>query len=242
LITYGASPMPETLLREAMAKFPKVHFSQVYGMTELSPAATMLRPEDHRQGPTHRLRSAGKPVTGVELRVVDSDDHTRPTGEVGEIVVRGPNVMKGYWRQPEQTKQALRNGWMHTGDAGYLDADGYLYVVDRTKDMIVSGGENVYSAEVENAVGQHPAVKQCAVIGVPSDRWGEAVHAVVVLREGQSVDPEEIIGHCRTLIAGYKCPRTVEIRREELPLSAVGKVDKVALRAPHWQGRTRQVN
>jgi long-chain acyl-CoA synthetase len=225
-----------------MAKFPKVKFSQVYGMTELSPAATMLRPEDHREGPAHRLRSAGKAVTGVDLRVVDSDDNTKPTGEVGEIIVRGPNVMKGYWRQPEQTEQALRNGWMHTGDAGYLDADGYLYVVDRTKDMIVSGGENVYSAEVENAVGQHPAVRQCAVIGVPSDKWGEAVHAVVVPREGQTVDPEEIIGHCRSLIAGYKCPRSVEVRQDDLPLSAVGKVDKVTLRAPHWQGRTRQVN
>jgi acyl-CoA synthetase (AMP-forming)/AMP-acid ligase II len=242
LITYGASPMPETLLREAMAKFPKVNFSQVYGMTELSPAATMLRPEDHREGPAHRLRSAGKAVTGVDLRVVDSEDNARPTGEVGEIIVRGPNVMKGYWRQPEQTEQALRNGWMHTGDAGYLDADGYLYVVDRTKDMIVSGGENVYSAEVENAVGQHPAVRQCAVIGIPSDKWGEAVHAVVVPREGQTVDPEEIIGHCRSLIAGYKCPRSVEVRQDDLPLSAVGKIDKVTLRAPHWQGRTRQVN
>ena len=155
LITYGASPMPETILREALAKFPKVQFSQVYGMTELSPAATLLGPEDHRLGPSHRLRSAGKPVMGVELRVVDSNDVPRPSGQVGEIIVRGPNVMKGYWRQPEQTEQTLRNGWMHTGDAGYLDADGYLYVVDRTKDMIVSGGENVYSAEVENAVGQH---------------------------------------------------------------------------------------
>ena len=191
LITYGASPMPEALLREALAKFPGVRFTQAYGMTELSPLATFLGPEDHRlDGPTHRLRSAGKPVPGVEVRVADAADQTLPVGEVGEILVRGPNVMKGYWRQPELTENALRGGWMHTGNSGRFDADGYLYVVDRVKDMIISGGENVYSSEVENAIAQHPDVAQCAVIGIPNPKWGEAVHAVVVLRAGGATDAE----------------------------------------------------
>ena len=243
LITYGASPMPEALLREAMAKIPGARFAQSYGMTELSPLATYLGPEDHRlDGPTHRLRSAGKPVPGVEVRVADAADQTLQVGEVGEILVRGPNVMKGYWRQPELTENALRGGWMHTGDSGRFDADGYVYVVDRVKDMIISGGENVYSTEVENAIAQHSDVAQCAVIGIPNPKWGEAVHAVVVLRAGGTTDAELLIEHCRSLIAGYKCPRSLDIRSEPLPLSSVNKVDKAALRAPYWKGRERQVN
>ena len=242
-ITYGASPMQESLLREAMRRFPGVEFSQSYGMTELSPMATYLPVEDHRlDGDTRRLRSAGKPAPGVEVRVVDSDDAPVANGVVGEVVVRGPNVMKGYWRQAELTAQAVRGGWMHTGDGGYLDDDGYLFVVDRVKDMIVTGGENVYSTEVENAIASHPAVAQCAVIGIPDDKWGEAVHAIVALREAESLDPEEIGRHCRGLIAGYKCPRSVEIRAEPLPLSSVNKINKALLRAPFWADRTRQVN
>jgi long-chain acyl-CoA synthetase len=147
--------------------------------------------------------------------------------------------MKGYWRQPDQTQVALRGGWMHTGDAGFCDTDGYLYVVDRTKDMIISGGENIYSTEVENAIAQHPGVAQCAVIGIPDERWGEAVHAIVVPKQGHAIDSGAIVGHCRTLIAGYKCPRSVEIRDDSLPLSSVNKIDKVALRASHWKGRVR---
>jgi long-chain acyl-CoA synthetase len=243
LITYGASPMPEALLRRAIEKFPGVRFAQAYGMTELSPLATYLGPEDHNlDGATHRLRSAGRAVPGVDVRVVDAADQTLPVGEVGEILVRGPNVMKGYWRQPSLTAEALRGGWMHTGDAGKFDADGYLYVVDRTKDMIISGGENVYSSEVETAIAQHPDVTQCAVIGIPDRKWGEAVHAVVVLRAGSRLNAEALIGHCRSLIAGYKCPRSVDLRHEPLPLSSVNKVDKVALRAPFWVGYERRVN
>ena len=243
LISYGASPMPEALLRKAMEKFPGVQFAQSYGMTELSPLATYLGPEDHKlDGPTDRLRSAGKPVPGVDVRVADADDRMLPVGEVGEILVRGPNVMKGYWRQPELTDDALRGGWMHTGDAGRFDADGYLYVVDRTKDMIISGGENIYSTEVENAIAQHPDVAQCAVIGIPDQKWGEAVHAVVVPRKGGAINAESLIRHCRSLIAGYKCPRSVDIRSEPLPLSSVNKVDKTVLRASFWGGRGRQVN
>ena len=242
-ITYGASPMPEALLREAMRRFPGVEFSQSYGMTELSPMATYLSVEDHRlDGDMSRLRSAGVAPPGVEVRVVDEDDRPAAVGVVGEIVVRGPNVMKGYWRQPELTAQALRGGWMHTGDGGYLDEDGYLFVVDRVKDMIVSGGENVYSTEVENAIASHPAVAQCAVIGIPDDKWGEAVHAVVVPREDEALDADELDRHCRGLIAAYKCPRSVEIRREPLPLSSVNKINKAALRAPFWADRARQVN
>jgi acyl-CoA synthetase (AMP-forming)/AMP-acid ligase II len=148
--------------------------------------------------------------------------------------------MQGYWNKPELTQAAIRDGWMHTGDAGYMDEDGFVFVVDRVKDMIVSGGENVYSAEVENAIARHPAVAACAVIGIPSDRWGEAVHAVVVLKSGQEPDADEIVAHCRTLIAGYKCPRSVEFA-EALPLSGAGKVLKTKLREPFWKGRERNV-
>ena len=151
-------------------------------------------------------------------------------------------VMQGYWNKPELSAETLRGGWMHTGDSGYFDADGYLYVVDRIKDMIISGGENVYSTEVENAVATHPDVAQCAVIGIPSERWGEAVHAVVVSRAGTSLTGEDVIAHCRTLIAGYKCPRSVEIRDDALPLSSVNKINKAALREPYWKDRTKQVN
>ncbi len=242
-ITYGASPMPEALLREAMRRFPGVAFSQSYGMTELSPMATCLSAEDHRlDGDTQRLRSAGRAVPGVEVRVVDAEDRPVETGEVGEVVVRGPTVMKGYWRQPELTAQALRGGWMHTGDGGYFDADGYLFVVDRIKDMIVSGGENVYSTEVENALASHPAVAQCAVIGIPDDKWGESVHAIVFPHGGAPVDAADLDRHCRGLIAAYKCPRSIDIRSEPLPLSSVNKINKAALRAPFWSDRNRQVN
>lgn len=242
-ISYGASPMPEALLREAMRRFPGVAFSQSYGMTELSPMATCLLPEDHRlDGDTTRLRAAGRAVPGVEVRIVDADDNPVATGSIGEIVVRGPIVMQGYWRQPELTAAALRGGWMHTGDGGYLDADGYLYVVDRVKDMIVSGGENVYSTEVENALASHPAVVQCAVIGIPDAKWGESVHAIVFARRGEPVDAVALDQHCRRLIAAYKCPRTVDIRGEPLPLSSVNKINKAALRAPFWAGRDRRVN
>ena len=240
---YGASAIDETLLAEAMARLPQVQFCQAYGMTELSPTVAMLLPDDHRPGPgqARRLRSAGKPLAVAEIRIVDPDDCELPTGQAGEICVRGPMVMQGYWNQPEATAQALRGGWMHTGDGGLFDDDGYLHVVDRIKDMIVSGGENVYSAEVENALAQHPAVSQSAVIGVPDERWGERVHAVVVLRAGQAADAPELMAHCKALIAGYKCPRSIEFR-SELPTSPAGKLQKFVLREPFWQGRSRRVN
>ncbi|MEY9880716.1 acyl-CoA synthetase (AMP-forming)/AMP-acid ligase II [Bradyrhizobium sp. USDA 328] len=165
-----------------------------------------------------------------------------PTGAVGEIVVRGDTVMMGYWERPEETARAVVDGWMHTGDGGYMDEDGFIYVVDRVKDMIISGGENVYSVEVENALAQHPSVLQCAVIGIPNEQWGEQVHAVVVRRSGVEVSAGELIEFTKTLIAGYKCPRSIEITEAPLPLSGAGKVLKRELRRPFWEGRERRVS
>ena len=242
LVLYGAAPIDAALLARAQHALPAAGFCQLYGMTELSPVASALPAWCHAPGqPAGRLRSAGRPLPIAELRIVDPDDQPVPTGSVGEIVVRGPLVMQGYWGQPQLSAEALRGGWMHTGDGGVLDADGFVTVVDRLKDMIVSGGENIYSAEVENAIAQHPAVAMAAVIGVPDAQWGERVHAVVVLQPGAVLTAETLASHCRKLIAGYKCPRSLELRAA-LPLSAAGKVLKVELRAPFWAGHSRQVN
>jgi long-chain acyl-CoA synthetase len=243
-VLYGASPMNEAVMERAMKKLPNVEFTQAYGMTELSPCATVLPWQDHlgearKKG---RHRSAGRPTFMVDVRVVDANDRPVPPGTVGEIVARGENVMMGYWERPEETAKAVVDGWMHTGDGGYMDEDGYVYIVDRIKDMIISGGENVYSAEVENCVAQHPAVAQCAVIGIPSDQWGEAVHAIVVRKKGTAVTSEDIIVFCRERIAVYKCPRSVDIRDDMLPQSGAGKILKRELRAPFWEGKTRAVN
>lgn len=241
-LSYGGAPMPVATLEALMKRLPQVRFAQAYGMTELSPACTFLEPADHSLDPdkVHRLASGGRAVIGCDVRVVDEDDRDVPAGTIGEIIVAGPTVMKGYWNQPDLTAEALRGGYMHTGDAGYLDADGFLYVCDRIKDMIVTGGENVYSIEVENAVLTHPAVRECAVIGVPHPLWGEAVHAVIAFKAGESATLEEIIAHCRERIAAFKCPRTVEVR-EALPLSQANKILKTELRRPHWEGQGRQV-
>ncbi len=242
LVLYGAAPIDDALLARARAALPAAGFCQLYGMTELSPVVSALPAWCHAPGqPAGRLRSVGRAVPIAEMRIVDEHDQPVPAGTVGEIVVRGPLVMQGYWGQPEQSAQALRGGWMHTGDGGRMDADGFFYVVDRIKDMIVSGGENVYSAEVENAITQLLEVSMAAVIGVPDERWGERVHAVVVLRPGATLTEAALQAFCRTLIAGYKCPRSVEFR-ESLPLSAAGKVLKVDLRAPFWAGKSRNVN
>lgn len=227
---YGASPISTAVLEKATAMLPGVRLTQRYGMTELGPVATVLRDEDHRD-PAHpeRRRSAGRAALHTEVRVVDEQDAERPTGSVGEIVVRGGNMMLGYWNKPDATAEALRNGWMHTGDVGYFDEHGYLYVVDRLKDMIVTGGENVYSVEVENAVHQHPGVDSCAVVGLPDPTWGERVHAVIVCRPGHSVEPEEVREFVAERIARYKAPRSVEVV-EELPRSPVGKILKRVIR------------
>ena len=243
-ITYGASVISDAVLMRAMKALPHVEFTQAYGMTELSPIATVLHWKEHigdgrAKG---RHRGAGRVTLGCEIKIVDADDRMVPSGTVGEIAVRGDIVMMGYWERPEETARAVIDGWMHTGDGGYMDADGFVYVVDRVKDMIISGGENVYSAEVENALALHPSVAQCAVIGIPSDRWGEQVHAVVVMKSGAGATPEELMEHCKTLIAGYKCPRSVDISANPLPLSGAGKVLKRELRRPYWENRDRRVS
>ncbi|HEY2979494.1 MAG TPA: AMP-binding protein, partial [Burkholderiaceae bacterium] len=241
-IAYGASPISEAVLDRAMAALPGVGFVQAYGMTELAPLAT-INPafyhtvEGRKLG---KLRAAGRAGPCVEVRIFDEQDREVPRGTVGEVVVRGPNVMQGYWNKPDLTAQAVRDGWMHTGDGAWMDEDGFIFIADRLKDMIISGGENVYSGEVENAIAQHPAVTACAVIGIPSEQWGESVHAVVVLQPGQAVSAEDLIAHCKSLIAGYKCPRSVNFV-DALPLSGAGKVLKTKLREPFWQGRERNV-
>ncbi|CAN7773991.1 long-chain-fatty-acid--CoA ligase [Cupriavidus necator] len=241
-LTYGASPISPALLDRTREAFPSAAFTQGYGMTEIAAAGTALTGEYHtsEHQASGKMYSAGLPHPCVEVQVFDAEDREVPRGTIGEIVVRGPNVMVGYWRRPEETAKVLRNGWMHTGDGGYMDADGFVYVVDRLKDMVVTGGENVYSAEVEKAIASHPAVAHCAVIGIPSEKWGEMVHAIIVLKEGASATEADVVAHCRERIAGYKCPRSVEFRAA-LPTTSVGKVSKMELRKPFWAEKGRSV-
>jgi long-chain acyl-CoA synthetase len=243
-LTYGASPISEPQMLRALQMFPNARISQAYGQTELSPVATLLSHEYHvTAGPcAGKLRSAGRAIPGVELRIIDAQLNTVAVGVVGEVQVRGPNVMQRYWNKPELTAETIVDGWARTGDAGYVDEQGFLFLVDRVKDMIVSGGENVYSAEVENALARHAAILECAVIGVPDERWGERVHAVVRFRPGVTVAEDELIAHCTALIAGYKRPRSFEIRESPLPLSAAGKILKTELRKAYWGPSGRSVN
>jgi acyl-CoA synthetase (AMP-forming)/AMP-acid ligase II len=238
-IVYGASPIPLDLLREALATF-RCAFGQVYGLSETHPI-TYLRPEDHDPAGTPRMRSCGRPIGGMDVKVVDDREGEVPTGQVGEIICRSRQIMKGYWNRPEETARTIRDGWLHTGDAGYVDAEGYLYIYDRLKDLIVTGGENVYPAEVENALFGHPAVADVGVIGVPDARWGEAVKAIVVCRPGVEVAAEELIAYARERIASYKLPKSIDFVAA-LPRTLTGKILKRELRAPYWQGRERQVN
>ena len=247
VMAYGASPMPAEVQRKAMAVLP-CGFVQLYGMTEASPLLTVCSAEDHRRGAAgepgfvERLKSAGSPVPGVETEVRRDDGTICAPGDPGEIYARGPNIMLGYLKRPEETAKALVDGWYRSGDVAYADEHGYLYVVDRAKDMIISGGENIYTTEVENALYAHAGVLEAAALGVPHETWGEAVHAEVVLRPGVAVTAEELIVHCRTLIAGYKVPRSINVRDEPLPKSGAGKILKRELRAPFWEGKDRSVN
>ncbi len=236
---YGASPMPLPLLHQALEAWPDTDFIQVYGLTEVCGAVTALSAADHRDGGrADRLVSAGKPLGGVEVRVVDPDTlNDVPAGDQGELWFRTPQLMKGYLNRPEATADAVTaDGWFRTGDIGRVDADGYVFVEDRLKDMIISGGENIYSIEVERVLADHPAVVEAAVIGVPDEKWGEAVKAVVVLDDFATA--EQLIGWCRERLAHYKCPRTVDIV-DEMPRNPTGKILKKDLRKPYWEGRAR---
>jgi acyl-CoA synthetase (AMP-forming)/AMP-acid ligase II len=229
---YGGAPMPEALLRKLMTRLPHAQFRQFYGMTELCGACTSLAPEWHAVdglAATH-LRSAGKNLSFIELAIVDADGRHLGPDLPGEIIVRGPQVMLGYWNNPQASAAAIKDGWMHTGDIGKISGDGFLSVVDRLKDMIVTGGENVYSVEVEDILMRHPGVAACAVIGVPDEYWGERVHAVLVSKQGVTLQVDEVDAFCRDHIAGYKRPRSYEIRTEMFALSGAGKIQKAELR------------
>ncbi|NWG54148.1 MAG: long-chain-fatty-acid--CoA ligase [Hydrogenophilaceae bacterium] len=237
-VSYGASPIAEDLLIRARDRF-KCSFLQFYGMTETCGAGTHLPPEAHDPA-RNKLRSCGIPWPGVDVKVVDANGNECKTGEVGEIVIKAPIVMKGYWKRPDATAEAVKDGWMHTGDAAYKDEEGYFFIYDRVKDMIVSGGENIYPAEVENAIFSHPDVADVAVIGVPDDKWGESVKAIVILKPGAAADPDSIIAHTRERLAGYKVPKTVDFV-DAIPRNASGKILRRELRKPYWEGRGRMV-
>ena len=242
-ITYGASPIAVETLRAAIATFG-CKFIQGYGMTELTAIATALYPEDHDRalaGDEHLLLSAGRPLLATEVKIVGEDGDELPTGEVGEILVRGPQMMVGYHNRPDATAEALAGGWMHTGDAGSMDDDGYLYVSDRVKDMIISGGENIYPREIEDVLFQLPAVADAAVIGVPDETWGEVVKAVIQVKDGESLTETEVRNHCRANLGGFKQPASVDFI-DLIPRNLSGKVLKKDLRAPYWEGRSRGVS
>ncbi len=244
-ITYGASPIAPEVLKKAIQVFA-CQFGQGYGLTEASPLLTALTFADHQaaladENKAKRLASCGKPVPGVEVRVVKDDGTQVQAGEVGEIIARGPNIMKGYWKREAETAAAVRDGWLYTGDLATVDDEGYLYLVDRKKDMIVSAGENVFSTEVEAVIYEHPAIKEAAVIPVPSEEWGEAVHACIALKDGASLTYEELFEFCKAHLPTYKIPRSMEIIAPELPKGGSGKILKKDLRAKHWQGRARLI-
>ena len=241
-ITYGASPIAEATLKRAVEVF-KCEFCQGYGMTETTAVISQLLPSDHERALADKpdlLLSAGRPLVGTEVRVVDEDDNPVPNGTIGEIVARGPQLMRGYWNLPDESAEALRGGWMHTGDAGILDDEGYIYVQDRVKDMIVSGAENIYPRVVEEVLFKHPAIADAAVIGVPDEQWGETVKAIVVLREGAAASDEEIMEFCRDKLGGFERPRSVDFVNM-LPRNPTGKVLKRQLREPYWAGHKRRV-
>ncbi|RLT93988.1 fatty acid--CoA ligase [Ketobacter sp.] len=239
-MVYGASPIPLPLLKKAMDVF-QCGFIQLYGMTETIGYGTYLPAEDHDPNGNPRMRSAGKTRPGIEVEIKDNDGNPVPTGTIGEICIKSPSNMIGYWKRPDATESTLINGWVHTGDAGYKDEDGYVYVQDRIKDMVVSGGENVYPAEVESALFGMDAIADVAVIGVPDDKWGEAVKACVVLKPGAQATQDEIIAFAKQKIAGYKVPKSVDFM-DVLPRNPSGKLLKRELRKPYWEGRERQVN
>lgn len=241
-LMYGAAPMPLELLKQTVATMPGAGLLQVYGMTETCGTVTMLPPDDHSLEGNERMRSAGKAVPGVEIQIRGEDNKEVPRGEIGEICIMSPSNTQGYWKLPEATAKTIdADGWLHTGDAGIMDDDGYVYIQDRIKDMIISGGENVYPAEVENAIFGHPAVAEVAVIGIPSEQWGEEVKACCVPKPGMEIDAGEIIAYAREKIAAFKAPKSVDVI-PEMPRNASGKILRRQLRAPYWEGQDRQVS
>ena len=240
-VLYGASPIPLELLKECM-EVMGCGFVQVYGMTETTGAITYLPSEDHSVEGNQRMRSAGKPYPGVEMAVLDAEGKELPPGQTGEIATRSNNNMVGYWKLPDASKSVItKDGWLRTGDAGYMDEDGYIYIQDRIKDMIISGGENIYPAEVENAIFGHPAIADVAVVGVPDEKWGESVKAIVVRKPGAEISADDVIAYARKNIAGYKSPRSVDFI-EALPRNASGKILRRQLREPYWANKDRRVN
>jgi long-chain acyl-CoA synthetase len=243
-IMYGGSPTPLGILQKAAKALP-TKYIHGFGITETSGITTLADPGDFFvEGTPEQLaltNNAGRPVPHIRLEIFDDHDRALPRGQVGEVVVAGARVMREYWNKPKHTADALKGGWYHSGDMGYLDDQGRLFIVDRKKDMIISGGENVYSVEIESVVSTHPAVLEVAVIGVPDDQWGEAVKAIVVLKEGAAASAEELIGYCRGKIAGYKIPKSVDFSKEPLPKTGPGKIAKRRLRDPFWAGRERKI-
>ncbi|MSY07028.1 MAG: AMP-binding protein, partial [Actinobacteria bacterium] len=239
-VYYGAAAASPTRLKEAIDKFGQIFF-QFYGQAECPMTITVLRKGEHDTNDLARLATCGRPVPWVDVALLDEEGNKVTRGEPGEICVRGPLVMGGYWNKPEETEAAFEFGWLHTGDIAREDAEGFYTIVDRKKDMIISGGFNVFPREIEDVLGTHPAVAQSAVIGVPDEKWGESVKAIVVLRPGQSVDADDLMSLVKEAKGAHYAPKSVEFV-EEIPLSPLGKPDKKALRAQYWSDATRQVN
>jgi acyl-CoA synthetase (AMP-forming)/AMP-acid ligase II len=237
-ILYGGSPIPVPVLRQAVKTF-NCDFEQGYGLTETVGPVAMLRPADHLDD--SKMQSCGKAVPGTEIRVIDGAGQDCATGDVGEIIVSGAQLMNGYWQRPHETKEAMHDGWLRTGDAGYFDSDGYLYIFDRLKEMIVSGAENVYPAEVERVLSEIDGIAEVAVVGVPDPKWGEAVKAVVVAAPGTALVEQDIIDYASEHIARFKCPKSVDFV-DSLPRNPAGKILKKVLRAPYWEGHDRSVS
>jgi long-chain acyl-CoA synthetase len=236
LLGHAGSPISTELLRQAAASFPGVDLAEFYGATETTAIVTCQHHEELMvESPL--VRSCGQPVPGVSVRVLDGSGAEAATGTIGEVIVQSRAVMMGYWQNPSATAQALQGGWYHTGDLGYVDGESNLFLVDRAKDMIVTGGENVYSIEVENALASHPDVMEVAVFGIPHEHWGEAVHAVVVSASTSPLLTDELIAHCRARIAGFKVPKSIHLQTEPLPKSGPGKILKRSLRDKYWEGR-----